>query len=148
MERRLRQLLPTGKFVNVPVATARTMSAVRGAGNRTTERLLRLALVRAGIRKWQVRPKGIKGSPDFLFPSSKLAVFVDGCFWHGCPECGHIPTKHRSFWEAKIQSNRERDLRASSELTSAGYRVVRLWEHELADGIAGCILRLRNCLEH
>ena len=100
MEKALRRKLPGGRFENVSPVRSRAMAAVRGKGNITTERRLRLALVRAGIRGWQLHPKGLSGRPDFLFPEAKLAVFADGCFWHGCRKCGHVPSKHSDFFGA------------------------------------------------
>ena len=113
MERALRKHLPGGAFTEVSATRSKAMAAVRGHGNKTTERRFRLALVRAGVRGWQVRPKGLRGSPDFVFPEARLAVFADGCFWHGCPECGHVPRTNRPFWAAKIERNRERDKKGA-----------------------------------
>lgn len=73
----------------------------------------------------------LPGKPDFFFPSEKLAVFVDGCFWHGCPTCGHVPKSNSAFWRAKIQRNRERDESATEKLEAIGIKVIRFWEHEL-----------------
>src|SRR5262245_30946950 len=102
MERSLRAYLPRGEFKGTLPRHSKTMQAVRGKNNRTTERRLRMGLVRYGVSGWQVRPGGLKGNPDFLFISSKVAVFVDGCFWHGCAVCGHLPHTNRLFWRAKI----------------------------------------------
>ncbi|MHB8974086.1 MAG: PDDEXK family nuclease [Pirellulaceae bacterium] len=85
------------------------MRAVRGRGNKSTETRLRLALVRAGISGWRLHAKEVHGKPDFFFPAASLAVFVDGCFWHGCPRCGHIPKAHALFWRTKIDRNKHRD---------------------------------------
>ncbi len=106
MEKALRRKLPGGRFENVSPVRSRAMAAVSGKGNITTERRLRLALVRAGIRGWQLHPKGLSGRPDFLFPEAKFAVFADGCFWHGWRKCGHVPSKHSDFWRAKIKRTR------------------------------------------
>lgn len=106
------------------------MSRVRGKGNKATE--LRLVeIFRANkITGWRRHAK-VFGSPDFVFPKLKLAVFVDGCFWHGCPEHGTTPVANREFWAAKITRNRERDREVNRELKRRGWRVLRLWEHEL-----------------
>lgn len=92
---------------------------------------MRMLLVRAGISGWCVQPKGIVGNPDFIFPDAHIAVFVDGCFWHGCPKCGHIPKSNRKYWQTKILRNMERDKRLRSELQQEGWAVLRVWEHEL-----------------
>ncbi len=69
--------------------------------------------------------------PDFVFAARRLAVFVDGCFWHGCPQHGTRPRGNAAFWRAKFRRNRERDRRNSRHLRQAGWKVLRLWEHEL-----------------
>ena len=71
------------------------------------------------------------GRPDFVFPSVKLAVFVDGCFWHGCPKHGHTPASNIEYWESKLARNRQRDKRVSAELRAKGWLVIRVWEHSL-----------------
>lgn len=129
MERKLRLLLPGGKFKNVSKLRSRHMASVKGKGNASTENKLRFALVRGGLSGWKVNPDLIPGRPDFFFPRSNLAVFVDGCFWHGCPRCGHFPRTNARFWKAKIQRNRERDVSVTRKLKRRGYSVLRLWEH-------------------
>jgi hypothetical protein len=73
----------------------------------------------------------IFGRPDFYFPKQKLAVFVDGCFWHGCPKCFQMPSTNEEFWATKIQGNQKRDKRVNRKLKSLGISVVRIAEHEL-----------------
>ena len=79
----------------------------------------------SGITPFRVRP-------DFVFPKLRLAVFVDGCFWHGCPRHGNQPANHRAFWRRKLAANVARDRRVNRALRAAGWRVLRIWEHELA----------------
>lgn len=146
MEKELREKLPGGRFHNVSPARSRAMSAVRGKGNVTTERRLRLALVRARIAGWKLHPKEIPGCPDFYFPKNRLAIFTDGCFWHGCRDCGHIPSKHSAFWSAKIEGNRRRDAEKTAELRAKKIRVLRLWEHELKEDLKGCVDTVRGML--
>lgn len=113
-----------------PEKRSAVMSAVRGKGNRATELRL-VAVFRAhGITGWRRHTKTF-GSPDFVFPKRRLAVFVDGCFWHGCPDHGSMPATNREFWAAKIARNRERDREVNAGLAERGWRVLRLWEHEL-----------------
>jgi DNA mismatch endonuclease (patch repair protein) len=69
--------------------------------------------------------------PDFVFPKLRLAVFVDGCFWHGCPIHATWPKQNGAFWRAKILGNKARDRRVDRTLRKAGWRVPRVWEHEL-----------------
>lgn len=77
--------------------------------------------------------QGVRVRPDIVFPRVQVAVFVDGCFWHGCPEHGEMPVANRGFWEAKIGTTRERDQRQTAALESAAWAVVRVWEHEPLD---------------
>jgi DNA mismatch endonuclease (patch repair protein) len=133
VERDLRAKLPNGRFEGTSPQRSDTMRAIKGRNNRTTERRLRLALVHAGTQ----------GNPDFWFPERRLAVFVDGCFWHGCQVCGRAPKSHTEFWTAKIERNRAKDRATTQELDSAGVRVLRVWEHELKHDLAGCVGAVR-----
>jgi DNA mismatch endonuclease (patch repair protein) len=110
------------------------MRAVKGKGNKSTEGRLRAILARAGIGGWKTHVGGVPGKPDFFFPAEQVALFADGCFWHGCPRCGHVPNSNRPFWEAKIRSNQRRDLEKARKLEEAGIRVLRVWEHDLKPG--------------
>src|SRR5262245_61459452 len=130
MERRLKDLLPDGSFGTVSAEHSGRMKAIRHQGNKSTERRARAILVRAGIRGWLLHPIGLLGKPDFVFPAALVVIFVDGCYWHGCPRCGHTPNKNRPYWSAKILGNKRRDRRNTRRLTAAGYRVLRVWEHE------------------
>lgn len=124
------------RLLRSPYAVSRqtraTMRAVRSQGNRSTEWRLRATLVRAGIRGWCVQP-ALPERPDFLFAADKLAIFVDGCFWHSCGQCGHLPRTRSGFWREKFQLTKVRDDLATRSLQSRGYRVLRLWEHELVE---------------
>ena len=133
MERALREKLVDGSFGKVSEAHSRRMAAIRGKGNRTTEVRFRAMLVRAGIRGWTMQTRGIKGKPDFYFPERKIAVFLDGCFWHGCPCCGHVPSVNRPYWQAKIERNQRRDRETDNLLRETGITSLRFWEHELRD---------------
>ena len=107
MERHLRKMLKGGTFKNVSPARSLAMSKIRGRGNLTTEVPLRYAMVKAGISGWRMHPV-LPGRPDFFFLPSQSCIFVDGCFWHGCPRCGHIPRTRSQFWRAKIDRNQQR----------------------------------------
>ncbi len=146
MERALRDKLVDGSFGEVPEAHSRRMGAIKGKGNRSTEARFRAMLVRAGVRGWTTRTKHLKGKPDFYFPGCKVAVFLDGCFWHGCARCGHVPGKNRPFWEAKIERNRARDRDTNRHLQEVGIRAVRFWEHELAECPGECVRWLRSSI--
>ena len=69
--------------------------------------------------------------PDFVFARQRVVVFVDGCFWHGCPKCYRRPKSNRKFWDAKFTRNRARDVQVTKALRRAGWKVVRVWEHRL-----------------
>jgi DNA mismatch endonuclease (patch repair protein) len=146
MERVLRELLEDGRFKDVPEGNARRMKAIRATGNKSTELRLRALLVRAGVRGWKLRPEGLPGKPDFLFPEARVIVFVDGCFWHGCPRCGNVPSVNRPYWAAKISGNMARDKERTRALRRQGYRVLRLWEHELRERPERCVERIRVLL--
>jgi DNA mismatch endonuclease (patch repair protein) len=92
------------------------------------ELVLRRALWRAGLR---FRVYYGKERIDIAFPSRKLAVFVDGCFWHGCPLHSHLPKSHEDYWHPKLKKNMERDEAKNKRLEIDGWRVLRVWEHEL-----------------
>lgn len=92
-----------------------------------------MILVRASISGWQLLPTGLPGNPDFVFPDASLAIFVDGCFWHGCPKCYHRPLSNRKYWDAKVERNKARDKRLRAKLQRSGWSVLRVWEHELLD---------------
>jgi DNA mismatch endonuclease (patch repair protein) len=84
----------------------------------------------AGISGWR-RDANLPGKPDFVFKGKRVAVFIDGCFWHGCPRCFRLPEDNRRYWRAKIMANRARDRRTRTKLRSLNWRVIRIWEHSL-----------------
>jgi DNA mismatch endonuclease, patch repair protein len=106
------------------------MKAIRSQGNRATELRLIAIFQACDITSWR-RKAPVFGKPDFVFPQRKLAVFVDGCFWHGCPIHATQPKTNAEFWETKIARNIARDRLVNRTLRRAGWRVLRIWEHEL-----------------
>lgn len=95
------------------------------------EMVLRKALREAGFAGYRLQWK-VPGRPDICYPGRKVAIFVNGCFWHRCPHCNlGIPKHNREYWEDKFQSNIERDHRNQMALTSLGWTVVVIWECEL-----------------
>ena len=131
MEKLLKEKLIRGKFINVGPIRSRTMGAIRSKNNRSTEQRLRMELIRNGIKGWRLHPKHVFGSPDIFFPKQRVAIFVDGCFWHGCPNCGHIPKTRRSFGKMKIERNQSRDRKTTLALKKQAIKVVRSWECQL-----------------
>jgi DNA mismatch endonuclease (patch repair protein) len=106
------------------------MSRIRGARNKDTELRLIHVFRSNGITGWR-RGSKLPGKPDFVFPRMKIAVFVDGCFWHGCPKHATWPKTRAAFWLAKITGNKARDRRVNRALRAKGWKVIRIWEHEL-----------------
>ena len=121
------------------------MSRIRSRGNKDTELAMIKLFRQHRITGWR-RNQKVFGKPDFLFRRSRLAIFVDGCFWHGCPRCYRRPKSNRKFWDAKIARNRERDLKVNRELRKLGWRVLRFWEHGLARRGDACADRIARSL--
>jgi DNA mismatch endonuclease (patch repair protein) len=106
------------------------------------ERALRSALHRLGLRYRVDLKLGTGRSaprPDVAFTRARVAVFVDGCFWHGCPEHGVQPRANATYWNAKVARNKGRDARNDAALEALGWRVVRVWEHE-DPGVAAAMI--------
>ena len=151
------------------------MSRIRSRGNKETEVALARLLRANGIWGWrrhlEVRIKNAEGRmkrtrvvgkpkngahgvtrpsfrvrPDFVFARARLAVFVDGCFWHGCPRHGTRPKGNAAFWLKKISGNQARDARVNRALRRAHWRVLRIWEHDLAVRSERCVLKIRAAL--
>lgn len=106
---------------------------------------LRKALWAAGVRGWRVHAKGIPGTPDLAWRSVRLAVFVDGAFWHGHPD--YYWGQSGAFWNEKIERNRQRDRRVDRELSEQGWRVLRFWDFEVEKSVEECVARVKRALE-
>lgn len=122
------------------------MSANRSSGNKSTEWRLRARLVRAGLSGWRVNAHDIAGSPDFVFDRERVAVFVDGCFWHGCKKCHKFPVSNVEFWSEKITHNRQRDKTVNRKLRSGGWTVIRFWEHQIRSEPLDCVKKIKSAL--
>jgi DNA mismatch endonuclease (patch repair protein) len=119
---------------------SQVMSRIRSRGNKDTEIALAKLFRRNKITGWRkqievrIQKSGVrifKVRPDFIFPKLKLAIFADGCFWHGCPKHGTQPKGNRTFWKNKFARNKARDVLVTRTLRSAKWRVLRVWEHTL-----------------
>lgn len=121
------------------------MAAIRSAGNKATELRLAAMLRRARITGWR-RHWPVTGRPDFAFRAERVAVFVDGCYWHGCARHHRLPSDNRAYWRRKLERNRARDRAVTRALRADGWRVVRFWEHDLRDE-ARVLKRLGAILE-
>jgi DNA mismatch endonuclease Vsr len=122
------------------------MSRVRSRGNKTTELLAIQLLRQNGIKGWRRHAK-IAGRPDLVWPRAQLAVFIDGCFWHG-HSCGRNlnPKTNTKLWKEKIQANKSRDRRNNRLLKLDGWNVVRIWECALSKHPSRCINRIVSFL--
>jgi DNA mismatch endonuclease (patch repair protein) len=126
---------------------SRIMSKIRSKNNRTTELCLRSLLVRNCLRGWKVRPKGIPGNPDFVFTKERIAIFVDGSFWHGAPGFKRYPKTRIEYWKPKIEGNRRRDKLISSALRRQGWSVLRFWDTDLHDNPSGVIKKIQRSIQ-
>lgn len=125
---------------------SRQMARVRSKGNKSTETRVAKLLRAHRITGWR-RHLDLPGRPDFAFPKAKLALFVDGCFWHGCPTCQRRPPRNNAaFWAEKLAANARRDRRADRHLRAKGWAVMRIWEHALK-GERAIESRVRRALE-
>jgi DNA mismatch endonuclease, patch repair protein len=130
-----------------PHASSAGRSANMRANRRTNtkpEVVLRAALHRLGYRYRKDHrldlAGGVRVRPDIVFTARKVAVFVDGCFWHVCPEHGREPTVNEWYWTPKLRRNVERDRAADAVLAAAGWKVVRVWEHTAVDDALAVVL--------
>jgi DNA mismatch endonuclease (patch repair protein) len=119
------------------------MAAIKSRGNKDTELKLLAILRIEGIKGWR-RQQPLYGKPDFIFRKERLAVFVDGCFWHGCPKHGRRPGSNSAYWVPKLARNQKRDAEVNRVLRKQGWKVFRLWEHELSNQsrVASTIVKL------
>lgn len=106
------------------------MRQIRSRHNKSTELKFVEILKDKSITGWR-RNYPLVGSPDFAFPKNRVAVFVDGCFWHGCPKHCRMPSSNRKYWKKKIEENMQRDKRTDRQLRARGWKPMRFWEHDL-----------------
>lgn len=125
---------------------SRNMRAIKSANNRSTERRIRAHLAQLGIRGWRVRRLDVLGCPDFVFSDARIALFTDGCFWHYCPKCGHIPKSNAGYWKKKLLRNKTRDRAVNRELTSQGFKVLRFWECDVKRNPQQCLRKVVRSL--
>ena len=123
------------------------MSRIRGKGNKKTEIALLELMKTHGITGWR-RHQPIPGKPDFVFRRSRVAIFVDGCFWHGCPKHCRYPSTNEDFWYKKLEANKKRDRQVTRILKGKGWTVIRIWECQLAKNPGRSIARIRNAFDN
>jgi DNA mismatch endonuclease (patch repair protein) len=116
---------------NIPAQDrSAVMAKVKSNKNKSTELRIIEIFKNLSITGWEINYQ-IYGKPDFVFLKSKLAIFVDGCFWHGCEQHCRVPKDNQEYWINKINHNIERDKFVTKQLEANGWIVIRLWEHEL-----------------
>jgi len=116
-----------------PEDRRKTMQAVKGKGTKLEKRLFAM-LAGMRVRGWKRNISSIEGKPDVVFLCEKVAIFVDGCFWHGCPICKRkLPETNKEYWERKIKRNIELAKTHNQTLSDDGWTVIRIWEHEIKD---------------
>lgn len=140
---------------------SKVMQAVRSRGNRTTEVAFAKGLRASGVKGWRRHLRvcvpcssGSAGTkdlefstyPDFVFAKQKVAVFLDGCFWHSCPWHRTRPRHRAGFWRKKLTRNVARDRETNQLLRKSGWTVVRIWEHRLQNDLPGCMAVLLGAL--
>ncbi|MBZ5602992.1 MAG: very short patch repair endonuclease [Acidobacteriia bacterium] len=126
-----------------PEQRSRNMSAIRSRGNKSTEKAVRFRMIRAGLSGWKLCTGTLPGKPDFVFETAKVVVFLDGCYWHGCPKCYRAPTSNTGYWSEKFRRNKDRDKRVGQLLRRDGWKVVRIWEHEIKRSPAKVVEKIR-----
>lgn len=115
---------------------------------------LRAALHARGLRFRKdllVRAGGLRVHPDVVFTRARVALFLDGCFWHSCPDHGTVPRRNREYWQPKLQANVDRDARVTAALEADGWLVRRVWEHEDPGAVAADlepVVRCRSAARH
>lgn len=128
-----------------PKERSELMARIRSTAT-TPELRLRQALWMAGLR-YRLKNR-LPGKPDIVFPSAKVAVFVDGCFWHGCALHGRVPKSNSSFWVGKFTRNVARDLAADAALTASGWLPLRFWEHEIEEDLVACAYQVLKAVRN
>ncbi len=126
-----------------PLTKSEQMARVRSVDT-GPEMALRRALWHAGLR-YRIRPS-IPGRPDLALMGCKIAVFVDGCFWHGCEAHYKVPSTNVTFWSEKMVRNKQRDRDVDAELGKLGWTVLRFWEHEVEDDLVSVVDRIRSAV--
>jgi DNA mismatch endonuclease (patch repair protein) len=115
------------------IERSRIMASVKSRNTKSTELRFISILKSKRIVGWR-RNYVLVGKPDFVFPQLRIALFIDGCFWHGCPKHCRMPSSNVYYWNDKIGKNKIRDKRITRALKAKGWRVVRIWEHEVKTG--------------
>jgi DNA mismatch endonuclease, patch repair protein len=122
------------------------MSRIRRHDTKPTDILRRLLYARGHRYRKEHYIREARTHPDIVFPTRKLAIYVDGCFWHGCTRCSKRPRSNTGYWNGKLKRNVERDARQRAVLESAGWTVLRFWEHEVTEKPEHVVQRIEEVL--
>lgn len=125
---------------------SRLMARIK-SHNTSPEVLLRHRLWKEGLRYRLGRAISLPGKPDLVFMGPRVVVFVDGCFWHGCPIHGHTPKSNKAYWGTKLAKNIARDKLNNSKLVALGWLPIRLWEHEIRKDMDACVKRVTESIQ-
>jgi DNA mismatch endonuclease (patch repair protein) len=106
---------------------SKIMASVRSSGNTSTEQRIEVVLRKHHLKGYR-RQWTVAGKPDFAWPKLRIALFIDGCFWHGCPRCNRPSKSNVAFWQGKVLANQRRDRRVARTLRGDGWKVLRVWE--------------------
>jgi len=120
------------------------MSKIRSKN--TKPEILIQGLIDGRIFRYQ--PSGIFGNPDFASKKYNVAVFINGCFWHGCPKCYNKPKSNKVYWNDKLRRNKARDLKTKNILRKTGWKTINLWEHEVINNPHGCADKILKTVNH
>jgi DNA mismatch endonuclease Vsr len=134
------------KKTETPEQRSKIMRAVPGK-NTSTEIEFRRLLCEANLRGYRLHYTKVPGSPDVVFTRLRLAIFVDGCFWHGCASCYRAPKTNNEYWTMKVRRNKDRDERVNHECFVQGWSVLRLWEHEIVKSPRATLLKVQRALK-
>jgi DNA mismatch endonuclease (patch repair protein) len=115
------------------IERSRIMASVKSRNTKSTELRFISILKSKGIIGWR-RNYPLSGKPDFIFPRLRIAVFIDGCFWHGCPQHCRMPSSNIKYWTEKIEKNKTRDKKITKALKTKGWQTIRIWEHAIKSG--------------
>ncbi|HEX8230927.1 MAG TPA: very short patch repair endonuclease [Chloroflexia bacterium] len=126
-----------------PKKRSEIMRRVKGK-NTSLEMKVRSALHRRGLR--YRLSYSLPGKPDLVFVKARIAVFIDSCFWHGCPRHVRMPNSNQEYWQAKIRRNVERDVKTNELYEELDWRIIRVWEHDLKEDFEASITRLQRAV--
>jgi DNA mismatch endonuclease, patch repair protein len=130
---------------NTSAHVSKIMASIRSKET-WPEMWLRKNLWRQGLRNYRKYPN-LPGHPDLCFPTHRLVIFVDGCFWHGCPLHCRIPKKNLDYWMEKIAYNKVRDERINEELQKKGFAVLRFWEHDIKEDVFQAVGHVKRLVD-